>query len=658
MSKNKFFISLAFLAVTFSQNIYSQIIKVGSDKTTVEEFKYTYEKNHSKDTNLYAQESLDQYKDLYIKFRLTVLEAQNQKLDTTPAFEKEFEGYKKQLAKPYFTDEEANKKLAKEAYTRTKKAVRASHILLMVAEDASPKDTLATYNKLLTIRDSIIKHGNFSTYAAQYSEDPSAKRPTGQAGSGGDLGYFSAFRMVYPFENAAYNTPKGQVSKPFRTQFGFHILQVTEVKVMDYKVQVAHIMINAPNDIPTEDSLKKAELINSIYLQASTGNNWNDLCSQYSEHGQTKNKGGIIPEFTVGGKIGLPTFELAAYELKNIGDISKPIKTNYGWHIIKLIAKTPFEPFEKVEKKYINLVKRDARSQKFEKLIIERIKVDNNFKEVDNITNLLDSLSDDNILKYRWKIEDHSSLVEEVLFTIDETPYTVYQFTEYLKNGQNAIKKSSPRAMMQKAYDNFVYQSNKDYEIMLLPSKHFEYKMLVKEFHDGILIYDIKKKEIWDKANEDTSGIKAYYNAHKVDFKLDDFILADVYTLTNATDTVQVKDLVQQGKSSDEILNALQNNKSKPTLTYSEQQIAKSGEFTKLLSWKANNEIEIISFKGKTLVIVKKQIHDNEYTPLNKVKGKVIAGYQKQLEEQFIASLRKKYKVKINKKEYKSLIKQ
>ena len=251
------------------------IIRVGDESIKTKEFKYIYEKNHAKDHDRYSKQSLDTYLDLFINYRLKIQEAETLKLDSTPAFQVELSGYKTQLAKPYFTDDLMTETLAKQAYDRNKVAIKARHILITVDETASPEDTLYAYKRLQTIKDTIDKGADFGDIAFQFSQDPSAKGAPGKPGYKGDLGYFSSLKMVYAFENAAYKTPKGQVSEVFRTQFGYHILEVEEIFKMEYKASVAHIMVKAANGLPRKDSTELANKALSIYTKIKNGADWN-----------------------------------------------------------------------------------------------------------------------------------------------------------------------------------------------------------------------------------------------------------------------------------------------------------------------------------------------------------------------------------------------
>jgi peptidyl-prolyl cis-trans isomerase SurA len=234
------------------------IATVGNTPVYSSEFKYVYDKNAVSDS-LPPQESLQQYLDLYVNFRLKVLDAESMGLDTLSSFNQELNGYKQQLAEPYLQDSSITETLVKQAYGRLKEEIRASHILITLPADADPKDTLAAYRKVAELRQKAMQGADFTALAKENSQDPSA------ASNGGDLGYFTALQMVYPFEDAAYQTQVGQISSPVRTKFGYHIVQVTDRRPSQGKIKTAHIMVRINPEAPAEDAKAARQKIDEIY---------------------------------------------------------------------------------------------------------------------------------------------------------------------------------------------------------------------------------------------------------------------------------------------------------------------------------------------------------------------------------------------------------
>src|SRR5688572_29691197 len=291
---------------------------IASTPVYTSEFQYVYNKNNANAENAYSKASIDEYLNLYTNFKLKVMEAEARGLDTTDAFRRELEGYKQQLAQPYLTEKSVTDKLVREAYDRMKKEINASHILINVNPDAEPKDTLAAYNKIADLRKRALGGEDFEKLAKEFSEDPSAKE------NGGKLGYFTALQMVYPFEDAAYKTDKGQISQPVRTRFGFHILKVNDIRDAQGEIKVSHIMVRATPNMPKADSAEAKRKVDEIYKRVQKNENWDKLASQFSEDAGSANNGGDLPWFGTGRMI--PSFEDAAFKLQKPGDISIPVQ--------------------------------------------------------------------------------------------------------------------------------------------------------------------------------------------------------------------------------------------------------------------------------------------------------------------------------------------
>jgi len=239
---NKFFYFLLIFGMTISIGSQAQdsptIMTIDGQPISKKEFENIYKKNNR--DSVVTTAALDEYLELFINFKLKVREAEKLKLDTASQFTTELAGYRKQLSRPYLVDNVKKEELLHEAYERMKTEVEASHILITVDEDASPADTLAAYKKIQSLRSEGMKSdADFGKLARNSSEDPSAKSNDGY------LGFFTALQMVYPFENAAFNTPPGDVSGIVRTRFGYHILKVHSKRPARGEIQVAHIMVKS-----------------------------------------------------------------------------------------------------------------------------------------------------------------------------------------------------------------------------------------------------------------------------------------------------------------------------------------------------------------------------------------------------------------------------
>ena len=326
----------------FAQKKDKVLITIDGKATKVSEFKRVYEKNLDAIDSKEAKD-LNNNLDLFINYKLKVKEAYALQLDTLPSYKREMQTYKNQLSAPYLQDTTFIDKMVKDAYFRTKNEIKAKHILVRFPKNALPTDISAAHKKIKAIRERIVKGEDFEKVAVETSEDPSAKgdEKSGRKGNKGNLGYFTAFSMVYPFENAAYTTKVGEVSEPFKTQYGYHIVKVDDVRPSKGEVEAAHILIR--------DTTKVGEnKINSIYTKLVNKESFEDLAKQYSEDPGSANAKGYLGKFDERRMV--KPFAEAVFKIENVNDFTKPFKTQFGWHIAKLIKKHPVKSFDKLKK--------------------------------------------------------------------------------------------------------------------------------------------------------------------------------------------------------------------------------------------------------------------------------------------------------------------
>lgn len=530
-----------FLSCKTSQNNTSKntaLITIDQDVVPTEEFLYVYNKNSFNNDSLFNREEVKDYLDLYINFKLKVKEAEEQGIHNTDAFKEELEGYRKQLAKPYLTENEVTEDLVEEAYERLKTEINAAHILFNLSSNATPEDTLSTYNKALKIRERAIKGENFDTLAKQYSDDPSA------ATNGGDLGYFTALQMVYPFEDAAYKTPEGQISLPVRTRFGYHLIYVKDKRPSQGQVKVSHIMVRATQGISPEDSLAARKQIFEIYKQLKEGADWFEMASHYSDDISSKSSGGALPWFGTGNMI--PEFEKAAFALKQPGDISPPIKTAYGWHIIKLDEKKGLEPFEELRPNLAMKVSKDSRAELNKVALIKRLKKENDFQTYEEVFEKAVADIDSSLVLGKWSYTAESQLLGEHIFTIQDKAYTVKDFYDYITEKQRQQQNMTAAQYMQVLYEQFAEDQLMAYEEAHLADKYEDYRMLLKEYRDGILLFELMDKKVWSKAVEDTAGLRNFYEQNKDNYQWKERAEGTIYTTTSPAILDSVKVLAQQ----------------------------------------------------------------------------------------------------------------
>ncbi|MGI4743537.1 MAG: peptidylprolyl isomerase [Janthinobacterium lividum] len=499
---------------------------LGTYQVPASEFGYVYKKNNGTAPDYGTRPSVTDYLTLYTNFRLKVLDAEKHGLDTTQAFHRELDGYKQQLAQPYLTEKGVTDQLVHEAYGRMSQEVNASHILVRVAPDASPADTLAAYQKALALRQRVVGGEDFGTVARATSEDPSAQE------NGGKLGYFTSMQMVYSFETAAYLTPVGQVSQPVRTRFGYHIIKVNDRRAAQGEIKVAHLMVRVTPQAPKADSATAHKKINELYGRLRKGENWNKLVAQFSEDAGSAANGGELPPFGTGRMI--PAFEEVAFKLQKPGDIAPPVQTPYGWHIIKLVEKQPLAPFATMEPTLKSKVAKDSRSELNRAAFLKRIRQEDQFVEIPAAKALAFNQADTALVKGRFKFNPAtitangakaSKAAAKVggdklpLFTIKGKPYMVSDFLAYVQQNQRPRPTAQPAFAMQQLYDQYVDQSLTEFERNSLDTKYEDYRMLVKEYRDGILLFQLMDEKVWSKAIADTAGLKKFFMANQASYQ-------------------------------------------------------------------------------------------------------------------------------------------
>ena len=663
MKRTLFNASLTLFIGIFSISAFSQstdpvLLQVANEKVTKNEFIKVYEKNNTKGEKP-DNKALEEYLDLYINFRLKVTEAKNLGMDTAKSFRDELAGYRKQLAQPFLADNQASDKMIQEAYDRRKYDIRASHILVRVDRLASAADTLIAWNKIMQIRKRIIKGEDFGNVAADASEDPSAKdrEDNGRKmkGNRGDLGFFTAFDMVYPFETAAYNAKLNEVTMPVRTDFGYHLIKVTDKLPAMGKVQLAHIILVYPTKGTLDDSLKVADSANMAYKQLKSGSDFGDVAKKFSDDISTAGKGGVLPWFRVNRL--LPDFTLHIQKLRQKGDYSEPFQTQFGWHIIKLVDRKPVGSFEEEKDDIKQKVSRSDRNTDIQNAFIAKTKANYGFTQNTPALEELTKTVTDSIFEASWKLEQAAGL-DKNLFTIGTKTYTQADFAKNLATTQKRGQKSNITTYVQLQYNAFVNDAVVKYADSQLENEKPDFKALINEYHDGILLFDLTDKKVWSKAVKDTVGLQDFYKKNKNNYMWESRLDASIITIKDQSIVKSLKKLLKKGASDEQIL-AKYNHDSIQKVTIEHKKFIK-GENMNLqnIEWKPGiSELMPLADKESAIVVVH-QVVAPEPKLLNEVRGAMTADYQNYLEKEWIAELRAKYPVVVNREVFNTILTQ
>jgi len=643
MRKSLLSIVLASVALL---GLYSQespvLMTISDNEVTLAEFERIYKKNNN-EASLNKQ-SPEEYLELFINFKLKVLEAEALGMDTTKKFITELEGYREQLAKPYLVDEETKEELIREAYERAKTDINASHILIKIDSKATPEDTLAAYEKIMAIRERIVKGEEFETVARATSEDGSAGR------NGGNLGYFTVFSMIYSFECQAYNTPVGEISMPFRSTYGYHILKVKDRRPARGQIKVAHIFVRTPAEMNEEQKSNAYAKAQMLYDSLSLGKDFAYMATTYSEDPNSAKNGGEIPWFGTGRMI--PEFENAAYAIENKGNFTSPFKSFYGWHIVKLIDRKPIGTYQELLPDLQEKANRGDRMQFQTEKYVSKLKAENGFVEYGEGLALIYEAADSTLLMGKW---DGSNLTNNStpLMLIGEKELSTAAFVNYILDKQKGKQSRHIQSYIDILYADFSKEKVISYEESILGKKYPEFRYIYEEYHDGILLFDIMDKEVWSMAVSDTIGLTDFRNSHKNDYMWEKRFDATIVSCSEDVDVAKLRKAykkIAKGRLDEATLNqSYCANDSIPCITL-KKILVEAGENEMVDAMKGETGLgQVVSEDGSQSFVILKKVKNPEPKKLDEARGQITSDYQSYLEDQWIEGLKTKYPVELNK---------
>ena len=573
----KSFLILAAAVMSLSMLAEEPLMKINGKAVSAEEFLYIYEKNNQ--AGAIDPKTMDEYLDMFINFKLKVAEAEAQGIDTTESFKKELKGYRAQAIPKYLQDEGAMDSLIEMSWRHMSKDRRAAHIAIqcpMNADSATQADAWekiniahhrVTIGHLIKARGSKAKRYKkdpFAMVAREMSTDPNVQE------TGGELGWITPFRYVYPLEEAVYNTAVGSISEPFRTQYGWHIVLVEEER--DHvEVKASHIMKMVPAD--SLDAVKHAQ-IDSI-AKIVTGENFAEVAKAESDDRGSSVRGGELGWFGKGMMV--KEFEEAAFGLKT-GEISAPFRTQYGWHILYKEDERGIQPLDSMRAQIQRQVLRDERSKEADKSFVRKTRAE---------YNLPDTMSDTEVKAYA---DEH------------------------------------------------------------LEEKYPELKNLVQEYHDGILLFEVSLREVWDKAAKDTAGLEAYFKAHQKEYTWAQPKWKGYLIQAKSKSSAKAAKAIIKSANPDSIHSYIERRINTDSVKYVKIQHGlweqgKSGAIDKFGFKDKKAQFTPNEAMPEVICIGKKMKAPAEWSD---EKGKVTTDYQDYLEAEWIKALRAKYPVEIN----------
>ena len=518
--------ALLFFAGLFVGNLNAQnksdiLVKIGDKEITSEEFLNTYSKNNNLKTA--TESDLRDYLDLFINFKMKVMAGEEMQVDSSRQFKMELQSYKRQSAQQYLVDKEVTEKLVNEAILRSKENIRASHILINCPEKATGKDTVEAYNKAIALRNDILSGKiTFAEAAVANSDDPSARDMVNPQngrmhyGNKGDLGYFAVFDLIYPFETAAYNTKVGEVSMPIRTRFGYHLIYVTDRIEAVQEITIAQIFVADTLARLGQQSAETAKKLKEIQNAFAGGTSFEDVVKQYSDDRATDN-GGLQEPFAPNRRQG--DFVKAVLSLKP-EQISQPIASQNGWHIVKLIEAKPVVLDDDALYALRNRISRDDRSNKSKESFIAKLKKEYNYNESGRAKAMklfLKNMPDEFFQMKDAKLQNAPGVDKlKPMCTYADQQVTAVEFTKYFDRFKGVrIQPDEFAGFLDERFDAFLQERMIRYERDHLEDKYPEFRALVQEFHDGMVLYEVNTKKVWAEATTDSLGLEKFYEANK-----------------------------------------------------------------------------------------------------------------------------------------------
>ena len=651
MTLKKFFFGFALLlsVVSFAQNSTKEVLFTINDKPYyTDEFSRIYKKNLDlvKDD---SQKDLNLYLELFVGYKLKVNKAYKLGLQNNAPYQNELKSYRSQLAKNYFNDTKVTQQLIEEGYNRLQKEIKASHILILADENALPEDTLKAFKKIEEISKKALAGEKFDDLAVQYSEDPSAKE------NKGDLGFFTAFKMVYPFENAAYTTPKGSISKIIRTRFGYHILKINDIRINRGEITVAHIMILNPK--PEETGKDAKTTINDIYKKIQQGEKFEDLAKQFSEDKSSSSKGGVLNRFG-SGQLSSEEFENVAFSLDKSGDVSKPFQSQFGWHIVKLIEKHPVKSLDETKSELETKIGKDDRSKKITEKLNEKLRKKYTYKRDSKQFAILSKLVTNDFYDSKWVLPENSKTYTAPFLTINIKKIEGKAFLDFVDKQQKSGLKVKPLSkLMDVLYEKFLDEQLTAYYDENLEGEFKEFSNVMEEYRDGLLLFDLMEKEIWNRAKTDTLGLKTFYDAHKMEHMWKKRVDVTVASSTKQDMIKKAQALLKKGEEPEAIKSKLNLNNVINVMTNSGAFEEGSDALPKTMKYDVG--VSEVFKEGEYYFVtnVEKVLPESVKT-LEECKGKIVNDYQQYLEQRWVNDLKQEFTVKINRDVFDRLKKQ
>jgi peptidyl-prolyl cis-trans isomerase SurA len=617
------------------------VLTVNGEGVTADQFLWSYEKNRAMD----PETSIEEYMDLYINFMLKVAAAKEAGIDKRDEFKKELEGYRKQLARNYLTDTSVRNDLLKKAYDRYLEEIRVLHILIAAEPDAPPEDTVAAWQKAMNIRERIRLGEPFESVARGASDDPNVSY------NGGDLGYITVFQTPRSFEDAIYSMSPGQLSRPVRTAAGYHIIKVEARRRSEGRIKVSHIMKGVAPEAPAEQAVEAKKEIDSLHAMAIRGEtDFSELAKRYSDDTGSAMNGGELPWFGAGEMV--PEFTDVAFSLLRNGEISDPFKTRFGWHIVKRTGKEPPLSFEQAREMLGSKLNQSYLLSLSRKSFGNRLRKEYNYLINNEVVNWLYSIADST-----FRTGNHNFIASDApgewVFSLADRKVTTGEFLRKARDLASQISTDNAEEFIDTIIENYSYEQLISYEDSRLEEKYPEFRYLVNEFHDGMLLFEISDSMVWSRAETDTTGLMNYYESRKEEFTVPESATGIIYTIALESGRKSIRKLtraIKRGESDQDVIEAVNRFaiSGTDTLITTTMGTWEKGENTIVDNVKWSKGYHQFTGDNYHYLIWFSHFNPESVVPFEEAREKISGDYTELLAERWMEQLRSDYNVTVN----------
>jgi peptidyl-prolyl cis-trans isomerase SurA len=646
MKQLKQTISLATLLLLANIGNAQNIFSYGGTPVSKDEFVRMYSKNSMAKQLDMSSKALREYVTLYSRFKMKVAQAEAKKIDTLPSIVSELENYKKQLAKSYLTDKDVMNGLTKETHDRLKKDIHVAHILISVPKGA--QDTMRFAKLIDSIATAIAGGASFEAMAKAFSQDK------GTAANNGDIGYITALQTPYEFETVAYNTPIGKVSKSVRTQFGYHIIKKLAERPAKGEVQVAQIMLEVRKSYSEEQKATIKNRADSIIAVLKKGGNFEKMVTTFSQDKYSMSNNGELQPFGISSMT--PEFENASFSMVKTGDVAGPILTDYGYHIIKLLKKMPIKPYDTMKAELLKKIERDGRMDVARIAFLNKIKSKGSFKEyAENMASFINAIPDTAVKNGYLNMPDKLT-DNKPLFSIKGKAYDYKQFYSFIMASSRGKLFGEKATAIKSVYPSFVEKSLMDFEENNLAVENPEFRNLLKEYRDGIILFELTDKSVWTKASTDSAGLATFFEANKSKYTWAPGFEGRILRCSNDKDAAEFSSLLRN-LAIDSAIAKMNASDTKVSVEDGRFEYDKIDAVAKNVK-EGSCSMPVKSANQSTVYYCPAKISTtNTQKNIADARGYVIADYQDYLEKKWIADMETTYPVVINETVLKSIIK-